>query len=144
MKRHESIAPLSRDHHEALILAQLLKSNDPNYKGLPTTVEGKATYAIDFFHQKLWPHFQQEEQMLALVQNTHVDIDDLSREIIAEHESLVNYFKNIITISPDEVLLNNIGVLLEQHIRKEERQLFPLLQQFCTPAQLTAIHDLLH
>jgi hypothetical protein len=36
MKRHEALIPLSRDHHGTLILARLLRSDAPPYKGLPT------------------------------------------------------------------------------------------------------------
>ena len=53
MKRHEALAPLSRDHHEALILSQLLKKDSPAYKGLPVTVEGKVNYAVGFFEKNL-------------------------------------------------------------------------------------------
>ena len=43
MKRHEALAPLSREHHGTLILAQLLKKGAPVYKGLPDTDTGKAS-----------------------------------------------------------------------------------------------------
>jgi len=34
MKRHEALAPFSREHHGALILAQVMKKGAPAYKGI--------------------------------------------------------------------------------------------------------------
>ena len=53
MKRHESLAPLSREHHEGLILAQLLKKGAPAYRGLPTDLAGKLSYAREMFERIL-------------------------------------------------------------------------------------------
>ncbi len=64
MKRDESIAPLSRDHHSTLILAQLLKRNAPVYHGLPTTVVDKINYAQEQFNSSIQHHFELEERML--------------------------------------------------------------------------------
>jgi len=144
MKRDESLAPLSREHQKALLLAQLLKLDAPNYKGLPTSIAGKAEYALQVFSHDLLTHFTKEEQMLKLIMNYKPEIDVLIHEIFEEHEQLRNLFLNI----PDSTDLKNdlatIGSVLDAHVRKEERILFPLLQQLCTPIQLQQIHELLH
>ena len=77
MKRYEAIAPLSRDHHASLILAQLLKKNAPAYAGLPGTVADKAKYAQEQFQHSIQKHFQQEEAMLDLAGNCHVEIQTI-------------------------------------------------------------------
>ena len=41
MKRHPTLAHLSREHQGALILAKLLQEDAPDYKGLPTDKNGK-------------------------------------------------------------------------------------------------------
>lgn len=41
MERDESLAPLSREHHTTLLLAQLLRLEDPKYKGMPTATVHK-------------------------------------------------------------------------------------------------------
>ena len=61
MKRHEALAPLSREHHNTLMLAQLLKKDAPVYKGLPANVKDKAVYALQQFEEMIKDHFQQEE-----------------------------------------------------------------------------------
>jgi iron-sulfur cluster repair protein YtfE (RIC family) len=131
MKRHESLAPLSREHHEALILAQILKKNAPAYKGLPQTLPGKVKYALVFFNNHLKKHFQQEEQMLNKVKHCDTRIAEITREIIAEHEQLTLLFNNLHDELNVEATMDTLGHALDAHIRKEERVLFPLIQEAC-------------
>ena len=84
MKRHEALAPLSREHHSALILAQLLKKDAPAYKGLPTALNEKTAYALQMFTATLQLHFTNEEEMLDKIRNVHIEIDKLSDEIFQQ------------------------------------------------------------
>lgn len=139
MKRHEALAPLSRDHHEALILAQLLKKNAPVYKGMPDNGPSKALYAMEFFRTKLQAHFSIEEQILQKVKIYNPVIAELTEEIIKEHEQITSLFK-ILQLQPDiDEALHEAGTILEGHIRKEERVLFPLIQQYCPEEVLQTI-----
>lgn len=139
MKRHEALAPLSRDHHEALILAQLLKKNAPVYKGMPDNAPAKALYAIEFFKTKLQSHFSIEEQILQKVKIYNPVIAELTEEIIKEHEQITSIFK-VLQLQPDiDEALHEAGTILEGHIRKEERVLFPLIQQHCPEEVLQTI-----
>jgi iron-sulfur cluster repair protein YtfE (RIC family) len=139
MKRHESLAPLSREHHEALILAQLLKKNAPIYKGLPQLPADKARHALAFFNSHLKNHFQQEEGMLDKVMHCDRRIEEITREIIAEHEQLTLLFTSLADTADIEATMDELGRLLEQHIRKEERVLFPLIQELCPENILDAL-----
>jgi iron-sulfur cluster repair protein YtfE (RIC family) len=131
MKRHEALIPLSRDHHEALILAQLLKTDAPDYAGLPTTVVEKSAYALNMFNKNLQPHFLSEEKILSVVKDCHPDITKLAAEILWEHRQLTDLFLSLNASTATETALNMIGNELEAHIRKEERILFPMIQQHC-------------
>jgi len=144
MKRHEAIAPLSREHHQALILAQLLKTNAPDYKGLPSTIVGKIEYAKNFYAEHLISHFKKEEEVLSLILVKHPTFSIWVKEINDEHQSLAEKFNQLDTEISDAASLHQIGILLEQHIRKEERQLFPLIESICSPEELAAFHDYLH
>lgn len=139
MKRHEAIAPLSREHHSSLILAQLLKTNAPRYTGLPHSITDKAAYALAMYHHDIKTHFQKEEAMLALVRPLHPAIAALADTIIAEHKLLAALFLSLEKTPGTAVTLNNLGMLLESHIRKEERELFPLVQQYCPEEMLLQI-----
>jgi iron-sulfur cluster repair protein YtfE (RIC family) len=144
MKRHEAIAPLSRDHHTSLILAQLLKKNAPVYKGLPETDTEKATYAQELFQNSIQKHFEQEEAMLDLVADGDVELIAITKEIKTEHKELTVLFNSLKTATDLTGTLDTLGITLENHIRKEERILFPLLQLHCSDEQFQQIYKLLH
>ncbi|MFZ1305547.1 MAG: hemerythrin domain-containing protein [Ferruginibacter sp.] len=144
MKRHEAIAPLSRDHHASLILAQLLKKNAPAYKGLPETPADKATYAQELFQKSIQRHFEQEEAMLDLVTDGDAELIAITKEIKTEHKELTVLFHSLKTANDLTGTLDTLGVALEKHIRKEERILFPLLQLHCSDEQFQQIYKLLH
>lgn len=132
MKRHEALQPLSREHHEALILSRLLQKDAPIYRSLPQTLEDKSMYAKDFFYQKLKDHFIKEEKIFGIIQPMLCSFNLLITEIIEEHTllfALVNSLENSISLSED---LDKLGKTLEQHIRKEERILFPLMEKYCS------------
>ena len=144
MKRHEAIAPLSRDHHATLILVQLMKKNAPLYNGLPDNTEDKARYAIEQFETHIRPHFQLEEAMLGKVKHIHPSIKILAEEIEIEHRVLTHLFQSLADTNDPLITMNELAVKLEDHIRKEERVLFPLLQEHCSETVLAEIHELLH
>ena len=143
MKRHESLAPLSREHHDALILAQLMKKNAPNYNGLPTDNAGKVMYAMNLFNTTLKEHFFREELMLRKVEHCHEDIRIIGQEILQEHEQLTAFFLNLDNAANQEDIMDQLGISLDQHIRKEERILFPLIQQYCSEELLQEVSGLL-
>jgi hemerythrin-like domain-containing protein len=144
MKRHSSLAILSREHHGALILAQLLKKGAPAYKGLPDDVAGKASYAIRFYHNDLVKHFEKEEQdVLKKIKGINTGLDKLANEVLVEHKELKGLFTSIRQTEDQEVHLDKLGHALEQHIRKEERQLFPLIQELCNEKLLSEIEHAL-
>lgn len=139
MKRHPSLAHLSREHHGALILARLLQKNAPAYNGLPADIAGKAMYALKFYKEKLVKHFEEEEKVLHLATGINGPLDLLIQTIFREHQELHAAFK-LITNHPDlSAHLDELGKALEIHIRKEERQLFPLIERSCGEELLAAI-----
>ncbi len=144
MKRDEALAPLSREHHGTLILAQLLKKDAPVYRELPTEPWDKATYAQQQFEAHIKNHFAKEEEMLDKVKACHETVTVLAGEIIAEHRQLAALFSSLSNTDDLVNTMDKLAVALQEHIRKEERLLFPLLQQHCSPAQLQEIYELLH
>lgn len=129
MKRHKSLINLSHDHHHGLLLAQLIKKNAPEYKGLPTDTEGKVKYVIDSWNNELQYHFKNEETVLfPSIKGKNREIDDLIEEVLNEHELIEKMIFGLETSNNTISDLNKLGFLLEDHIRKEERQLFQLIQ----------------
>ena len=137
MKRHKSLYPLSHDHHQGLILAQILKKNAPKYKNLPDTIDGKVEYTINFYKVELVKHFRQEEEILfPVAKGKDKKIDLLIDEIISEHRKIENLVDSLKTKSDQVEILDELGNLLESHIRKEERNLFPEIERILSEEEL--------
>lgn len=131
MKRHESIAPISRQHHEGLLAARLLQHGAPPYKGMPTTATAKRDYILDLLQRHLRPHFTLEEAtVFALAASFSEDLRRQTGELQAEHrqlEALIQALPQAAEAAlPDK--LHEVGLLLERHIRKEERVFFEQVQ----------------
>ena len=140
MKRHPALHPLSHDHHQGLILAQQLKKNAPQYKGMPSTLEGKKEYTQSFYKTELAKHFENEEKILfPFVKNKNKDIDKLIIEIISEHRKMESLIYEMEKTNQLENVLDELGWLLEKHIRKEERVLFPAIEKILTEGQLSEL-----
>lgn len=139
MKRHPSLAPLSREHHGALILARLLQKDAPAYKGLPSDSAGKAVYALNFYKEELVKHFEEEEKILKLVTGVNAALDLMVETIFHEHQELHVLFKSINNHPRVTAHLDKLGKALEIHVRKEERELFPLIQETCSEDLMTTI-----
>lgn len=143
MKRHPALIPISREHHQGLILSRLLQKDAPLYKGLPKETKDKASYALEFYKKNLIAHFLAEEKVLSLVKGIDAEIDRLSSEIKEEH---YNFHISFTSINDGGNLPNQLDMLgkkLELHIRKEERVLFPLIQEKCSPEILNIISNIL-
>ena len=143
MKRHIALIPLSHEHHDALILARLLQEGAPEYKGLPTELGPKAEYALDLYQKKLEKHFIQEEGMIPIVAGISQGLDALLEEMVQEHIVLRKLFAQLPAETNLLIPLDHLGKSLEFHIRKEERQIFPLIQECCSGEILNKIEILL-
>lgn len=143
MKRHPSLAHLSRDHHPALILAQLLKRTAPDYKGLPHSTAGKLEYALRFYDKDLVGHFEREEEMMNILTGIDPELDEKMRQIKAEHVLIHSLFSSLSTEEDAASALGTLGHTLEAHIRSEERELFPLIENCCDENKLLAIEKIL-
>jgi iron-sulfur cluster repair protein YtfE (RIC family) len=142
MKRHKALILLSHDHHKGLLLAQLLKKNAPPYKGLPTDHAGKMNYAIEAFKSDLTIHFNDEEEILfPLLRNKSAEIDELINELLDEHKKIKDGILSLQHSNDIVQDLDKIGVMLEQHIRKEERILFQKAQSVLSEAELTGVES---
>ncbi len=133
LKRHKALQPLSREHHHGLLLSWKIRNGfNKNIE-----VERIKKYADWFFNNHLIPHFDLEEAHIFPL----LDADnELVKRALAEHRRL----KRLFTIENEvEKSLSIIEEELEQHIRFEERILFPEIQKFASEADLQMI-ELIH
>lgn len=142
MRRHKNLIGLSHDHHHGLRLAQLIKKDAPVYKDLPNDVEGKISYTIKAWEEELKYHFKNEEEILfPAVENRDDKIDELIDELLVEHEEIEYKINQLKTSDEKEEILNDLGYILELHIRKEERELFDRIQEIFGEDELNKLID---
>jgi iron-sulfur cluster repair protein YtfE (RIC family) len=142
MKRHPALIPLSEDHHQALLLAMLLKKNAPKINKLPTDLLGKMNYAKETYHKELERHFRDEEQFVfPYLNGKDSELDDLISLIIDEHIILK---EKILSLKDNPNLadqFDEIGKILDEHVRKEERILFEKAQDILNENELGEIKN---
>ncbi len=146
-RRHESLIHFSRDHHDGLMLAQqILDQRRTMLPDWPKDFRGRVTYVTAFFQDHLRPHFTaEEEHLFPLIQRHVAPSKDLITRLIAEHrqmETIVGGFARP-GFAPSQEKLHEFGRILEEHIRTEERKLFPLFEKEAGDEVLTKAQALL-
>lgn len=129
MKRHKSLIPLSHDHHHGLVLASSIKKSAPSFDNSPEVLTKNAAKTRQVYKDELTIHFKHEEEILfPLVIGIDEQLDILIEKIIKEHKTLYAMLpdKESKTLADD---LDAFGIFLENHIRIEERILFPLIEE---------------
>lgn len=130
IKRNEALKPLSRDHHQGLLVCWKIK------QGFKLNVETKRIkkYLDWFWKNHLKEHFEIEEKFLFPILGNQNKLID---QAITEHIKLKRLFKNKTEI---EKSINLIREELEKHIRFEERTLFNEIQKIATSEELEKIY----
>ncbi len=139
MRRHTSLIQLSREHHGSLILSRLIQADAPPYKGLPTGIPEKAAYAISYFRDEIQHHFSDEEKIVPILKGVNKDLDQLLQDMCDEHLELGRLFDSISGTKDLATHLDHTGKILEDHIRKEERIIFPMIEQSCSEDVLNLV-----
>lgn len=132
LKRHESLQPFSREHHQSLLLGWKIR------KGLKSgvAVERMKKYNDWFFENHVKPHFEDEEKYIFPILG---DDHEFIKKALSEHRRLTRLFTEENDL---EKTLHHIEEELDRHIRFEERELFQLIQEKATPSELKMIDEL--
>jgi len=132
LKRHESLQPLSRDHYVGLVQAQrLIKSADAT---APDRVKALADF-VQAWAGEISAHFNDEERLLPELLAGE-SLDRLRREHRALAEFADEARRRRGAPDPGAAWVRELGQLLNDHIRWEERELFPLIERSASAAQL--------
>ena len=131
MKRSDALIPLSHDHQHGLAAALELT------RATPGTAPAAARAFVAFWRQEGQRHFREEEDVL---------LPALARHVPADHEAIVRVLTDHVEIRRDAAVveggeasleqLHALGAHLRDHIRHEERVLFPLAEETLPPAEL--------
>ena len=132
VNRNEHIKKLSREHHFSLLFCWKIR------QGLKRDVamERIRKYVQYFWQRHLQPHFQEEERILfAPIKDKEV------QRAVTEHK----YIKQLIegwggySKINEQKSLAKIADVVEEHVRYEERELFPHLERKLRREQLENI-----
>jgi mannose-6-phosphate isomerase-like protein (cupin superfamily) len=125
MKRHPALVSLSHDHHHALVASRRLR-RAADLDGDPATAV--ATF-VSFFASETAPHLREEEEVLFPLVANFEEARPLLVEALLDHQRLRALVVRIETATDVRPCIREIGELLEAHIRREERELFPLIER---------------
>jgi hemerythrin-like domain-containing protein len=130
--RHASLVPLSQDHHHGLALALRCRKQALG-QIKPMGAEGlreRAKEFLAFYASNLIPHFRAEEEVLfPLVRSAVPGSGEMIDELVLHHAQMRAAIPQLEDGTGLAKLMFDLGDLLERHIRKEERELFPLFAQ---------------
>lgn len=131
LKRHEALKPLSRDHHQGLLLCW--KIREGLKKGI--SEERIKAYTDFFFSTQLQPHFRfEEEQVFPMLGKDH----PMRTRAIKEHSRLRSLFEDDANKDAFDSIVNE----LNRHIRFEERELFMELQDTVAEEKLQQLDQI--
>ena len=132
MKRHPDLRTFSDDHHQGLVQARRLRRAAAGEEAEPADA---ARSFLEFWRRETSLHFRKEEEVLLPVLARYGG--DLSQrpvvEMLAQHASIRGLAMQLgDELERDGVLgdtLQNLGEKLEAHIRLEEREVFPHIEE---------------
>jgi iron-sulfur cluster repair protein YtfE (RIC family) len=135
MKRHPALAPLSRNHHHALVLARRLRRAGEH------DAAGVAQAFLEHWAEEERLHFRLEEEILLPAFAAYADPD---------HPAVIRTLLDHVRIRSDVdrvaagaslELLHELGVRLADHVKLEEDKLFPLVERTMPEPALVALGE---
>jgi iron-sulfur cluster repair protein YtfE (RIC family) len=139
MKRDPSLTQLSHDHQHGLAAALQLSRARAD-----TALTAKAEF-MSFWEAEGQEHFRAEEEILLPAAARHVPAaHEAMVRVLVEHVELRRRAVDLM-LTPVPALddLHALGDHLHQHIRYEERILFPLIEDTLPDAELGELADAL-
>jgi iron-sulfur cluster repair protein YtfE (RIC family) len=145
-KRHPGLIPLSHDHQHALALALRCRKQALG-QIKPIGAEGLRLRAGEFltlYAAELSSHFEAEEKILFPQMSLHVpESQQLIAELVRDHEAVRSATAELKSTTGLGKVIFDLGDLLERHIRREERELFPLFERHAALMGADAIAETL-
>lgn len=140
MKRHPDLVELSDDHHQGLVNALRLKKAASGDGAEPADA---ARAFLKFWREDTMLHFRKEEEaLLPVVARYAEELLECEpvMEMLAQHARI----RGLVMQLDEEVARNEVraetlqelGEQLQAHIRLEEREVFPLIEEVLPEAAL--------
>lgn len=131
MKRAEALQPLSRDHLKSLLTAKRLRN-------ATDTAAGQDFLA--FWESEGRHHFRVEEEVLLPGWALHCPVDRVAvARMLEEHLAIRRAALRVAGAEASLEELRDLGRLLDDHVRFEERELFPMVERALEPDDLVRL-----
>lgn len=137
IRRSKALMPLSREHHFDLLLAWKIR------RGLANGAELKriADYVAYMDKNLVEAHFRDEEKLLFA---PFLPGDELCERAMAEHAAIREITAKIRQEQyRDRDLFEQLADAIEAHVRFEERELFPYLEQKISRERLDELEGII-
>lgn len=121
IKRHEALVRYSKEHHFGLMLGWKVRQGVKNN----IEVQRMVAYVSAACKAEIMPHFDNEEKELFVLLNEN---DTLRLQAEKEHFEIRQKLDSLVASNSVESL-EEFTTMLDAHIRFEERQLFPHIEQ---------------
>lgn len=133
IKRNENLVVFSHEHHHGLVFCTRLK------KAGKTDEKTICSFVKDFWENDLSDHFEREERILLPL----LWDNEITKQFLAEHDQIKTRIQRILnnknkTLVDDAITLSK---LINDHIRFEERTMFPWLEKVLTPEELRKVGE---
>jgi mannose-6-phosphate isomerase-like protein (cupin superfamily) len=133
VQRHPALVPLSHDHHHALVRARRLT------KAGEAGDLREAERFLRFFHAETVRHFREEEEIVfPLLLARAPDTPEPLVRALVDHGRM-HALAERLGRAADEETMRDLGALLTDHVRLEERVLFELVQEEVPGEDLEAL-----
>ena len=127
MLRDRCLIPLSHQHHNGLALCVLtdrsLQADDS-----PDNAARLAARALDRYDLEIANHFAVEEEVVFPLIERELGEYPILDELIAEHRHVERVVEQL-RLAPEAATLRELTSVLRSHIRREESDLFEVIQQ---------------
>jgi hypothetical protein len=135
VKRDPALVSLSHDHHQALSVAQKLRRATAS-----TAMEARAAF-LAYWNGHGAVHFRLEEEVLLPAYAAHGDPHHpLVARALCDHVAIRRRAADLQgTPAPEPSDLAALGTALADHVRLEERELFPLIESAMPAEALAAV-----
>ena len=142
MKRANQLQPLSRQHHLGLNLSRHAKECTDEPIEIAEHWHNLTSYIDDMQY-----HFQIEDNLIANALEPYraiqPDVASVLETLAGQHKQLNQLINTVGKPGSKDVTVTQVkelGTLLYDHIRFEERELYPTVEKYLTEAELDAVY----
>lgn len=137
-RRHNALIPLTHDHHHAL--AQTRRLTEAGAQNDSNVLRRCADDFVNFYLGRARHHFHEEEELFFAPLVDHEVVGSLIARAVADHlrlHAMVRTLRRQLSTGElDGSGLSAIAELLEAHVRFEEQDLFPMIEDGLSESEL--------